>query len=224
MDAEQLIGSLIRGALTGRSRRKSGRRALRFLTGGRNSFLNASTLLTVAGVAWGIYESATEKPAAASHSAGDAGVPPIPGTTLPPSPLPAASDSGTPSSQSGEIPAELLRLIRLTISAARADGNMSREEMDQILKHVREAGAEKVIREELQNPRPLAEIISGVTDPTVKADIYTLAFAIVRADQGVSGAERIYLAQLANYLGLDTETTSRLEEAAAARIESPARE
>jgi len=69
---------------------------------------------------------------------------------------------------------------------------MSREEMDQILKHVRAAGAEKVIREELQNPRPLAEIISGVTDPTVKADIYTLAFAIVRADQRVSGVERIY--------------------------------
>ena len=33
--------------------------------------------------------------------------------------------------------------------------------------------------------------------------VYTLAFAIVRADEGVSGAERIYMAQLASQLALD---------------------
>ena len=33
-----------------------------------------------------------------------------------------------------------------------------------------------------------------MTDPAVKKDLYVLAFAIVRADENVSGAERIYLA------------------------------
>jgi len=46
----------------------------------------------------------------------------------------------------------------------------------------------------------------------------------VRADEGVSGAERIYLAQLANHLGLEPETTARLEEETAARIEQASKE
>ena len=39
-----------------------------------------------------------------------------------------------------------------------------------------------------------------------------LAFTIVRADETVSGAERIYLAQLAHQLGLDAATAARLEQ------------
>ena len=38
-----------------------------------------------------------------------------------------------------------------------------------------------------------------------------LAFAILRADEQVRGAERIYLAQLANLLGLDPATVQELE-------------
>jgi uncharacterized membrane protein YebE (DUF533 family) len=49
--------------------------------------------------------------------------------------------------------------------------------------------------------------------------MYILAFTIVHADEGVSGAERIYLAQLAHQLGLDTGATDRLEEEVAARLE-----
>ena len=60
MDAEQLLGTLIRGALGGRRKRSTG--ALGFLTDGRHSLLNAGTLLTAAGVAWGLYETATRHP------------------------------------------------------------------------------------------------------------------------------------------------------------------
>ena len=49
--------------------------------------------------------------------------------------------------------------------------------------------------------RPLADIVRGVTDPAIKNELYMLAFTIVRADETVSGAERIYLAQLAHQLG-----------------------
>ena len=56
LDIEGLVGSVLRGALGGGRKRKRG--ALSYLAGGRSSFLNASTLLTVAGVAWGLWESA----------------------------------------------------------------------------------------------------------------------------------------------------------------------
>ena len=80
-----------------------------------------------------------------------------------------------------------------------------------ILSHAREAGVESVVEDELATSRPLAEIVGGVTDDQRKRDLYVLAFTIVRADEHVSGAERIYLAQLAHQLGLDAATVAQLE-------------
>ena len=47
-----------------------------------------------------------------------------------------------------------------------------------------------------------------------------MAFAVVRADETVTGAERIYLAQLAHALGLDPAAAARIEKEAAARIDA----
>jgi uncharacterized membrane protein YebE (DUF533 family) len=118
-------------------------------------------------------------------------------------------------------PAEvgLIRLVRLAVSAARADGNLSLEERGRILDHARAAGLESEVAAELQQPRPLAEIVAGVQDQALKNDLYTLAFSIVRADEAVSGAERVFLAQLAARLGLDAAATQRLEAAAVAEID-----
>jgi uncharacterized membrane protein YebE (DUF533 family) len=66
--------------------------------------------------------------------------------------------------------------------------------------------------------------VAGVSDPKLKEDLYVLAFAVVRADETVSGAERIYLAQLASQLGLDPATTARLEAQAAEAIDREPRE
>jgi uncharacterized membrane protein YebE (DUF533 family) len=49
--------------------------------------------------------------------------------------------------------------------------------------------------------------------------LYGLAFALVRADEQVNGAERIYLAQLAHLLGLDPAAVAKIEAAASARID-----
>ena len=62
LDVEGLVGSVLRGVLGGG--RKQSRGALRYLTSGRSSLLNASTLLTVAGVAWGLWETASKSSAA----------------------------------------------------------------------------------------------------------------------------------------------------------------
>ena len=75
---------------------------------------------------------------------------------------------------------------------------------------------------ELAQARPLAEIVAGVSTDAARRDLYVLAFTIVRADDTVSGAERIYLAQLAHALGLDAATAASLEQQTAAAIDGGA--
>lgn len=227
MDPERLLGSLVRGALGGG--RKRGRGASRFLTGGRGSLISAGTLMTAAGLAWGAFEAATKKPEeggggfpGAAPSPGPGAPPPVPGAPPPPPPpIPGAAPPPLPGPAVSEA---VLRLVRLAVSAALADGNLSPEEQQRLLEQAREAGpdGEALVRRELQNPRPLAEIVAGATDPALKADLYRLAFAMVRADEQISGAERIYLAQLAHSLGLSPAEVQPLEADTAARIDAEA--
>jgi uncharacterized membrane protein YebE (DUF533 family) len=204
MDAQDLIHSVLKGALSGR--RKRGHRALRSLSGGRNAFLNTSTLLTLGGLAWGVYEAATSKPGGFAGPNAPGAAPP----TLPP-PLPTSAAG---------VPDGTLRLVRLMISAARADGTLQDAEKKALLEHARAAGGEALVEAELASPRPLAEIVGGVSHLNERQDLYVLAFTIVRADESVSGAERIYLAQLAHQLGLSAEESSALEELSVARIDA----
>jgi len=214
MTPERLIGALLQGAVGGR--RKKSRGTMRYLTGGRGSFINAGTLLTAAGLAWGAYEAATQTSQGAGNvpapgplpPAGGGPQPPLPGAAVPPT-VPA-------------MPAEMLRLVRLTIAAARADGRLADGERAAILGQARAVGAEAIVEQEIQSPRPLAEIVAGASDPNTKEQLYVLAFAVVRADESVSGGERIFLAQLAHALGLDPATTARIESEAAARIDAAA--
>jgi uncharacterized membrane protein YebE (DUF533 family) len=53
-----------------------------------------------------------------------------------------------------------------------------------------------------------------VSDPALKVELYRLAYGIVRSDEGVTGAERIYLAQLAHQLGLLPAATKGIEASA----------
>ena len=89
--------------------------------------------------------------------------------------------------------------------------------------HARSVGAEQLVDYEVRNPRPLSEIVSGISEPA-REEMYQLAFAVVRADEAVTGAERIYLAQLAHALGLDPGAAARIEKDAAARIDAASAE
>jgi uncharacterized membrane protein YebE (DUF533 family) len=108
------------------------------------------------------------------------------------------------------------------VSAAGADGRMDPAERDAILAEARKGGAEEAVARELESARPLAEIVAGVRDPELKENLYTLAFGIVRADETVTGGERIYLAQLAHLLALEPEVVARLESEAARQIDAAA--
>ena len=212
-----MLSIVLRGTL-GRSGRKRARRATRFLTGNRG-FLSTSALIGMAGVAWGIYDTlkaqntpdATTVPGVPNvpdvPGAGFGAVPPVPQVP----PLPAAFDAALD---------PVARVIRLAVSAAKADGSLADDERAMIMARAKEAGLEAVVEAELAQSRPLADIVRGVTDPQLKQELYVLAFTIVRADESVSGAERIYLAQLAHQLGLDAASVASLEIETAAKIDS----
>ncbi|MDP3720556.1 MAG: DUF533 domain-containing protein [Acidobacteriota bacterium] len=200
---------VLRGAM-GRSGRKRARRATKYITG-NGGFLTASTVLAAAGVVWGIYDSVKGQ-----NVPQVPGVPSVPmgagamGATVPPIPvLPA------------DLPSPVLQLIRLAVSASRADGELTAVEREAILARARAAGLEAIIEPELaQTSRPLSEIVQGVTDPAARKEFYTLAFTIVRADEVVTGAERIYLAQLAHRLGLDPAAVAAIEAETTAKIDA----
>jgi uncharacterized membrane protein YebE (DUF533 family) len=120
----------------------------------------------------------------------------------------------------GVFPDDLLRVVRLAVSAARADGTLLPAERALILSHAREAGVDSVVEIELASPRPLSEIVGGISNEQRKRDLYVLAFTIVRADETVSGAERVYLAQLAHQLGLTPQVVADLEASTATRIDA----
>jgi uncharacterized membrane protein YebE (DUF533 family) len=198
----------VRGALGG-SGRKQARRAARFLGGG-SGFLTASTVLAAAGVAWGIYDSMkAQQPAAAGGApppgGGPAGVPPVPSS-------PAVSAVG--------VPPEVQRVVRLAVSAANADGGMGDAERAVIRERAERAGIGAAVDAELQTRRPLADIVAGTTADGERRDLYALAFTIVRADEHVTGAERIYLAQLAHALGLTADAAAAIERDTAAAIDA----
>ena len=232
LDIEGLLGSVLRGALGGGRKRKHG--ALSYLAGGRSSFLNASTLLTVAGVAWGLWESA-QASSATPVTTPAPGAPPAQGLAMPP-PIPGSATAGSglplttppplpgtaPASGTPAVPPDVLRVLRLTLAAARADGTLEPRERDAILTRARELGAEPLIAAELDAPRPIAEVVAGVSDPQTRQDLYTLAFAVVRADESLTESERTWLAGLAGQLGLDATTVEKLEQHAASRITAAA--
>jgi uncharacterized membrane protein YebE (DUF533 family) len=208
LDAEDIINGIVRGALSGR--KKSWTRTSRAVRG--SGLVNAQTLLAAAGVAWGLFETwQGQQAATAGGSTAPASGPPVPVA-------PAAS--ATLEADEAGVPAPLARLLRIMISAARADGELGPAEREHILKEAREVGAEALVQQELEAPRPLGELVAGVSDPELQQQLYTLAFVIVRADENVTGGERIYLAQLANRLGLDSASVARLESEAAARIDA----
>jgi uncharacterized membrane protein YebE (DUF533 family) len=225
LDHSQILSIFLKGALGSRGRKRA-RKAARFL-GGKKGFLTASTVITAAGVAWGIYDSLSASsgsgaaPASQPSAAGTAAASQAVGGASPmmPPPIPGAAAAPLSADDRG-LPLEALRLVRLAVSAARADGALLPAERALILSHAREAGVESVVEDELAAPRPLADIVRGLSDDEHKRELYVLAFTIVRADENVSGAERVYLAQLAHQLGLDPATTAQLEQDTAAGIDA----
>jgi uncharacterized membrane protein YebE (DUF533 family) len=214
MDESALLNGVLSAVLGGRGRRRRSRRAMNYLTGGgRGSFwTNPSTLLTAAGMAWGIFETMQQSGALGSMGSG--------GSVSSGGLGSAGSQGSGPTGPPSTVSPEALRIVRLAVSAAYADGSVSDTERAAILEQAKTAGVGEIVEAEMQSPRPLAEIVSGISDAAQRATMYVLAYSMVRGDEQPTGAERIYLAQLANLLGLDVATVQQLEDKAAHRIDA----
>lgn len=146
-------------------------------------------------------------------------LPPVATSNVPPIPTSAANVGAIPPSTSAEPDSDgVRRIAELLVAAARADGELGEEEFAEIVKVAQANGADREVQTALVRPRPVAEIVAGVRDPALKNDLYVLAFTIVRADEDVTAAERIWLAGLASALALDAATTMRLERETIQRI------
>lgn len=197
---------------------------------GGGGLVNAGTLLTVGGLIWGALETmqnqgaaaGTAPPAAGPSSAPPRGVmsppaqPGITGAVTPPPlpPIPGATPvTSVPPVPAGEtaVPAALLPLIQLAVSAARADGEMSDEELATIRAKAQGLGAQALVDGEIAARRPLESITPGFTTAEQRQVAYALAYAIVHGEDAVSPGERMYLTQLQRLLQLDHETVERLE-------------
>jgi uncharacterized membrane protein YebE (DUF533 family) len=226
MNPDFLIDGVLRSVM-GAGGRKHSRRAMRYLTGNSGSFwTHPTTLLTAAGLAWGVYDTLQDKTNTNSQWGGGSGAAPQPGTTTggPGSvsvpPLPSTGPTASTGSGPDGVDADALRLVRLAISAANADGVMNERERAAVVQQAQAAGVADLVEQEFRQRTPLAEIVAGVTDPSQRATLYVLAFTVLRADEQLTGAERIYLAQLAHLLGLDPETVQRLEQDTGERIDA----
>jgi tellurite resistance protein len=243
MHTGNLVNMVLLSVLGGR--RKRGRRARRYLTGRGSFWSNPSTIMTAAGLAWGLFESMQQRDGVhgetASGPPSGAGAAPPPGSPAPAPPPPAATASPStpvpgPTEPPGVAPAvtavaadkpepdatdeDAIRIVRLAVSAAFADGAVNEHERAAILQQARDAGVGDEVEAELRARRPLREIVAGVTEQTHKVTLYVLAFTILRADEQLSGAERIYLAQLAHLLGLDPQEVQALEKDVGERIDA----
>ena len=216
MNPDMIIGEVISSALGVRYGRRHRHHPFDLIVGGHPWWLNGGTLLTALGLAWGMLDTANAAPAA-----------PRPSTVTTSAPQPGAATTAAAAHAAATVPAvptvpiEVARVVRLTVSAARADGALTDVEQDAIRTRARAVGAEALVDEELKTPTPLSRLVAGVP-ATSRNELYTLAFAIVHADGVVAGAERIYLAQLAHALGLSAEESAALEQTAAERLAAAA--
>ncbi len=229
MDPERIIGELIGGFLGGRTKRRRGGFGLSGLGvggsgwgGGRKGggLVNAGTLLTVGGLIWGALETMQQGSGTAPPDASGATtargvtsgtVPTVSGPPPLPPPIPGATPVPADAAPALPVPTSLLPLVQLAMSAARADGELSEEELGVIGRRALDLGAEALLEGELAARRPLESITPAFTTPEQRQVAYALAYAVVHGEGEVSPGERMYLTQLSRLLALPHDDVARIE-------------
>jgi uncharacterized membrane protein YebE (DUF533 family) len=235
MDPEQIIGQLIGGFFGGKSKRSRGGFGVSTLgLGGRGrtthggGLVNAGTLLTVGGLIWGAIETMQQGSVATGHSGPAPAAPATspggatargaiagttPGLAVPPPlpPIPGATPPLPDAAVVVPVPPALVPLVQLAVSAARADGELSDEEIAVIRTRAGELGAAALVDSELQQRRPLDAITPAFVTPEQRQMAYAIAYAVVHGADTVSAGERMYLTQLQRLLSLDHADVERIE-------------
>ncbi len=104
-------------------------------------------------------------------------------------------------------------LVRAMISAAKADGQIDRAEMQNIIGRIDDGGvtdAERAfVMGELAAPLDVAALAADARTPAQAAEVYAASLIAIDVD---SDAERAYLRTLAEALRLDPETVAQLHQ------------
>ena len=228
IDAEKLLGKLV-GEVVGKS--GSWGHSKKSVLGGLGS---GSGLMTLIGLGVGAYEilkqqssqntsaSAPPPPPGGGTFAGSPPPPPPSASSAPqappispapvpnPTPVPQAMQAGQSAALSEQT---AVRLIRVMVAAAHADGAMDAEEERAVLEKLRGADVsqeEKMfLLDELHRPCRVEDLVEGVSDPGLAKTMYILAFAAINVD---TEAERAWLDRLAAGLGLSKDLQRFIEE------------
>ena len=220
IDAERMLGSLVRNAMGGRKRSRGRKRrsTSSMMSRGAKSGLAMGAL----GVAFGVFEHMTKQkenagsapmapsslpPVPAAAPATDP-LPPVPGATAAPETLPPLP--GAPSGTSAQDQA--LLLVRAMIAAANADHEVDDEERARIVKSLDESGLSGEEREfmlaEIESPLGLSALAEQVDSPDLARQVYLASLMAIEVD---TRAEEKYLERLAEKLGLDGRRVAELE-------------
>jgi uncharacterized membrane protein YebE (DUF533 family) len=214
-NAEQLLGELLGGAVSGglggrKRRRNSGGSLLGGLGASGKAQLGIG-LLGVAMAAWDHYKNQAPAPSPAGGQPPMAPPAqyPVPGAnTLPPPPpgaAPRAPAAAPSSAGQDQRTHDMVLLIQAMVAAAAADGQIDDTERGQILQRAADANldaqAQAFLRAELDAPKSLLAIVSA-TRPELAPDVYAASCVAISLD---TDAERSYLDTLATRLGISSD-------------------
>ncbi len=108
-----------------------------------------------------------------------------------------------------------LLYIRAMISAAAADGRIDAGEQQKIFGSLKqagmEAGAEAFVRNELQNPASIEDLVAGVKTEQEAVQLYTAARVAIDPQEAENQA---FLGNLATALGMDAQLAGHIDAAA----------
>jgi uncharacterized membrane protein YebE (DUF533 family) len=135
-----------------------------------------------------------------------------------PNQLPLGLRAPATQEEESELESEAELVFLAMINAAKADGQIDGAEMQKIAGKLQEGGVDAEIQAfvmtEMQKPLDLQNLIARVPNEQVAAQVYAASLFAIEVD---TDAERRYLRQLAEGLGLDSEVTGSLHSALGVR-------
>lgn len=227
IDAERMLGSLVRSAMSGgggrrgrRNRRRGRGRSMLGMAG------KGALAMGALGVAIAAFEHFTKSQESGERFSGASSTPnpplPPPGHVAPPPPPPGAPRVASslpppppPISKPGEQIVdsdEAILLVRAMIAAAHADHEVDNEERNRILQALDASGLGDEERQfmlaELDSPADIATLAAKATTPELARQVYLASLMAIEVD---TAAEEDYLSRLAAQLGLEETEVAELE-------------
>jgi uncharacterized membrane protein YebE (DUF533 family) len=128
-----------------------------------------------------------------------------------PANLPLGLRAPANTDEESALESKAMVILRAMINAAKADGQIDDAEQQRILGKLKEADADTTVQEfvcaEMGRPLDLKALLREVPNPQMAAEVYAASLLAIEVD---TPAERDYLHQLAQGLGLDEGAVQRL--------------